>query len=198
MKDFKDKVAVITEAASGIGFDIAKRAVMEGMIVVIADIEEESLISAENELRKMGDHIVAVHNDVPKANDMANLAQKTIDIYGEVHLLFNIAGVTLLNRFTWEHIIYDWEWIMGVNLWGCYSWYSNICTNYVSSELRFYHSIHGFWVLSAFFLIALTIVGHVSGGKLCPIPSIINNSAPGMEFAISFPPVTGTSGSSPP
>ncbi|MFX1419381.1 MAG: SDR family NAD(P)-dependent oxidoreductase [Promethearchaeota archaeon] len=118
MEDFKDKVAVITGAASGIGLGIAKKAVMEGMKVVIADIEEEALASAENILRKMGDHIVAVHTDVSKAEDIEKLAQKTIDSYGEVHLLFNNAGVALLNRLTWEHSLSDWEWIMGVNLWG--------------------------------------------------------------------------------
>jgi len=118
MKDFKDKVAVITGAASGIGLGIAKRAVMEGMKVVIADIEEEALASAENMLRKMGDHILAVHTDVSKVDDIKKLAQKTIDIYGEVHLLFNNAGVAVLNKFTWEYSLFDWEWTMSVNLWG--------------------------------------------------------------------------------
>ena len=73
MKNFKDKVAVITGAASGIGLGMAKRAVMEGMKVVIADIEEEVLASAENILRKMGDDIVAVHTDVSKAEDIEKL-----------------------------------------------------------------------------------------------------------------------------
>jgi hypothetical protein len=53
-----------------------------------------------------------------------------------------------------------------------------------------------FRALFALFLIASTIIGHTSGGKLCPIPSMITNSAPGMELAVSSPPVTGTSGSS--
>lgn len=118
MKDFKDKVAVITGAASGIGLSIAKKAIQEGMKVVIADIEEEALILAENELKKVGDHVVAIHTDVSKADDMEKLAQKTINTYGEVNLLFNNAGVALLNKLTWEHSLSDWEWLMGVNLWG--------------------------------------------------------------------------------
>ena len=118
MIDFKDKVAVITGAASGIGLGIAKKAIKEGMKVVIADIEEEALISAENELRKIGDHVVAIHTDVSKAEDMEKLAQETIETYGEVHMLFNNAGVALLNKLTWEYSLSDWEWIMGVNLWG--------------------------------------------------------------------------------
>jgi NAD(P)-dependent dehydrogenase (short-subunit alcohol dehydrogenase family) len=118
MKDFKDKVAVITGAASGIGLGIAKRAVKEGMKVVIADIEEKALTSAENILRKMGGDIIAVHTDVSKTDDIEKLALKTIDRFGNIHLLFNNAGVALLNRLTWEHSLSDWEWIMGVNLWG--------------------------------------------------------------------------------
>ena len=118
MKDFNHKVAVITGAASGIGLGIAKRAVREGMKVVIADIEEEALAKAEHMLRQMGGHIVAVQTDVSKADDIEKLAQKTIDIYGEVHLLFNNAGVALLNRLTWEHSLSDWKWIMDVNMWG--------------------------------------------------------------------------------
>ena len=72
----------------------------------------------ENILKKRGDHIVAVHTDVSKADDMEKLAQKTIDNYGEVNLLCNNAGVALLNSLTWEHSLSDWEWIMGVNMWG--------------------------------------------------------------------------------
>ncbi len=59
-----------------------------------------------------------MHTDVSKVDDIEKLAQKTIDRYWEVHLLFNNAGVVLLNRFTWENTLSDWEWIMGVNLWG--------------------------------------------------------------------------------
>jgi NADP-dependent 3-hydroxy acid dehydrogenase YdfG len=117
MKDFKDKVAVITGAASGIGLGIAKRAVKEGMKVVIADIEEKALTFAEDLLRKSGDEIVSVLTDVSKAEDMENLAQKTLDTYGEVHLLFNNAGVGL-RGVLWDFSLSDWKWLIDVNLWG--------------------------------------------------------------------------------
>lgn len=119
MKDFKDKVAVITGAASGIGLGIAKRAVIEGMKVVLADIDEKYLRKrAARKMERMGADFITVVTDVSNADDMEKLAQKTIDNYGEVHLLFNNAGVALLNRLAWEHSLSDWEWIMGVNLWG--------------------------------------------------------------------------------
>ena len=88
MKEFKNKVAVITGAASGIGLGIAKRAVREGMKVVIADIEETALASAEKILRKLGDHVVTVRTDVSKAIDLEKLAERTIEVYGEIDLLF--------------------------------------------------------------------------------------------------------------
>jgi len=64
MKDFKDKVAVITGAASGIGLGIAKRALKEGMKIVLADIEAEALSHAEKELKSSGATILSVLTDV--------------------------------------------------------------------------------------------------------------------------------------
>ncbi|MFW9821626.1 MAG: SDR family NAD(P)-dependent oxidoreductase [Candidatus Thorarchaeota archaeon] len=116
MKEFKDKVAVITGAASGIGYGIAKRAIREGMKVVMADIEEEALASAEDKLKKLGENIIAVPTDVSKANNLERLAQKTLDSFGKVHLLFNNAGV-IIKGVLWEATLAEWEWILNVNLW---------------------------------------------------------------------------------
>jgi NADP-dependent 3-hydroxy acid dehydrogenase YdfG len=117
MKDFKDKVAVITGAASGIGLGIAKRAVKEGMKVVIADIEENALKSAEDILNKSGDNVIAVLTDVSKADNIENLAQKTINEFGKVHLLCNNAGIGI-GGILWEASLAEWEWVVNVNLWG--------------------------------------------------------------------------------
>jgi len=117
MKEFKDKVAVITGAASGIGLGIARRAVKEGMKVVLADIEEEALKQAEEELRSAGAEVISVVTDVTKRENVENLAQKTIDTFGEVNLLCNNAGVAAPGAL-WECIYSDWEWVLGVNLWG--------------------------------------------------------------------------------
>ncbi|MHA1804499.1 MAG: SDR family NAD(P)-dependent oxidoreductase, partial [Promethearchaeota archaeon] len=58
MKEFKDKVAVITGSASGIGQGIARRAAKEGMKIVLADIEEEALKQTEEELKQAGSHVL--------------------------------------------------------------------------------------------------------------------------------------------
>ncbi len=117
MKDFKDKVAVITGAASGIGRGIANRAVKEGMKVVLADVETEALSQAEKELKASGATTLSVLTDVSKAEDVEKLAQKTLDAFGEIHLLCNNAGVAPIG-VTWECSMSDWKWIMDVNLWG--------------------------------------------------------------------------------
>ncbi|MFX1393446.1 MAG: SDR family NAD(P)-dependent oxidoreductase [Promethearchaeota archaeon] len=117
MKNFKDKVAVITGAASGIGRGIANRAVIEGMKVVLADIEAEALSKAEKELKASGATVFSVITDVSKDEAIEALAQKTLDNFGEVHLLCNNAGVGIPG-IMWEYKLSDWKWIINVNLWG--------------------------------------------------------------------------------
>lgn len=117
MKEFRDKVAVITGAASGIGRGITDRCAQEGMKVVLADIEEPALTKVEQELKSAGIDVLAVRTDVSKEVDVKNLAEKTLDRFGAVHLLFNNAGVGA-GTTVWESSLFDWQWVMGVNLWG--------------------------------------------------------------------------------
>lgn len=117
MQEFKDKVAVITGAASGIGRGLAERCAQEGMKLVLADIEEDALAKTERELRSAGASTITVPTDVSKAKEVDELAQKTLKAFGAVHLLFNNAGVGG-GRTIWESTLEDWEWMLGVNLWG--------------------------------------------------------------------------------
>ncbi|MFX1427978.1 MAG: SDR family NAD(P)-dependent oxidoreductase [Promethearchaeota archaeon] len=117
MKEFKDKVAVITGAASGIGLGIARRAVKEGMKVVLADIEKDSLNQKEEELKSTGAEVISVVTDVSKLENVKILADITVETFGEVHLLCNNAGVAAPGVL-WECITSDWKWVIGVNLWG--------------------------------------------------------------------------------
>ena len=117
MQAFNDKVAVITGAASGIGRAIAERCVQEGMKVVLADVEVEALTQTEADMKTAGATVLAVLTDVAQAADVEALAHKTLDAFGAVHLLCNNAGVGA-GTSIWESPIADWEWVMGVNLWG--------------------------------------------------------------------------------
>lgn len=113
----KNKVAVITGAAGGIGSAIAERCAYEGMKVVLADIDEKSLVSTERVIKSMGADTLSVICDVSKESDMHSLAQKTLETFGEIHLLFNNAGVAT-STVLWENTAEDWRWALGVNLWG--------------------------------------------------------------------------------
>jgi NAD(P)-dependent dehydrogenase (short-subunit alcohol dehydrogenase family) len=117
MKDFQNKVAVVTGAASGIGRALAEKSAQEGMKVVLADVEEPALKLAEKELKASGADVLAVQTDVSKAADVQTLAQQAFDTYGGVHLLFNNAGVGG-GTTIWESSLADWQWVLGVNLWG--------------------------------------------------------------------------------
>ncbi len=117
MKEFKNKVAVITGGASGIGRGIAERCVREGMKVVLAGINEANLATAEAELKALGGEVIGVRTDVAKRADVEALAKKTLDRFGAVHLLVNNAGVGA-GSTPWEATWNDWEWVIGVNLWG--------------------------------------------------------------------------------
>jgi NAD(P)-dependent dehydrogenase (short-subunit alcohol dehydrogenase family) len=117
MKDFKGKVAVVTGAASGIGLGLAERCAKEGMKVVLADIEENALARAEKDIKAMGVSTLAVCTDVSKADNIECLARKTLDAFGEIHLLCNNAGVDVKATVR-ESTLADWRWVLGVNLWG--------------------------------------------------------------------------------
>ncbi len=117
MKEFKGKVAVITGAAGGIGRGLAERAVAEGMRVVVADVEEGALQKTTAYLKSKGGEVIAVKTDVSRSGDIQRLAEKTLETFGAVHLLCNNAGVGAGGLIR-EHTLADWEWVIGVNLWG--------------------------------------------------------------------------------
>jgi NADP-dependent 3-hydroxy acid dehydrogenase YdfG len=117
VKDFKDKVVVITGAASGIGRGIAEYCAKQEMKIVLADVEQKALSITESEIKAKGADILGVVTDVSKLDDIKSLAKKTIEAFGKVDLLFNNAGVATGSSI-WESSINDCKWVIGVNLWG--------------------------------------------------------------------------------
>jgi NAD(P)-dependent dehydrogenase (short-subunit alcohol dehydrogenase family) len=118
VKEFRNKVAVITGGASGLGFAMAQRAAREGMKIVLADVEQSALTRAAAELKTAGADVIGVVTDVSKAADVAALAKTTIETFGKVHLVCNNAGVGGMRRKAWEATVEDWQWVLGVNVWG--------------------------------------------------------------------------------
>lgn len=117
MKEFTNRVAVVTGGASGLGRAMAWRFAREGMKIVLADIEQANLDAALDEFQKAGHEAHAVHCDVSRAEDVEALAQQTLKKFGAVHIVCNNAGVAP-GGVVWEHSVKDWEWAMGPNVWG--------------------------------------------------------------------------------
>jgi NAD(P)-dependent dehydrogenase (short-subunit alcohol dehydrogenase family) len=117
MENLEGKVAVVTGAASGIGRATALAFANAGMKVVLSDVEEEPLAEAEAEFEAAGHEVAGVRADVSKWDDVENLATATLDHFGAVHVVHNNAGVVLGGPVE-ELSIADWEWVLGVNLWG--------------------------------------------------------------------------------
>jgi NAD(P)-dependent dehydrogenase (short-subunit alcohol dehydrogenase family) len=110
MKDFEQKTALITGAASGFGLEFARIAQSRGMNLVLADINADALAATDFP------DALKIQTDVADATAMQKLADAAYDKFGEVNLLFNNAGVAT-GGLVWEHSVADWQWILGVNLW---------------------------------------------------------------------------------
>lgn len=117
MKNFHNRVAVITGGASGFGREFAHIGARLGMRLVLADVQQDALDKAKTELEAQGAQVLAMRCDVRKAEQVQALADATMQKFGAVHLVFNNAGVGS-GGLVWENSVADWEWVLGVNLWG--------------------------------------------------------------------------------
>jgi NAD(P)-dependent dehydrogenase (short-subunit alcohol dehydrogenase family) len=117
MKDLRDRVAVVTGGASGVGKALAKALLGEGMKVVIADVEAPALKAAAEELGSLGE-LSSQLTDVRTFEALDALADHTYSTYGACHLLCNNAGVSVAQLNVWETTPNDWTWVHGVNVHG--------------------------------------------------------------------------------
>ena len=116
MFDLAGRTAVITGAASGIGRAMARRFSREGMTVVAADVDTAALdkLVADS---GFGSPVRAVPTDVSEPSSVDALADLVYREFGEVGILCNNAGVGPMGTI-WEVGVAEWEWVLGVNLWG--------------------------------------------------------------------------------
>ncbi len=117
MKDFKDRVAVVTGGASGIGLAATERFLAEGMKVVMADIEAEGLARETKRLSNAGADVLGVSCDVRDPDAVSDLAARTLSHYGAVHVVMNNAGVAPGGPML-DTTAADWRWIVDVNILG--------------------------------------------------------------------------------
>jgi len=115
MEQLRDRVAVVTGAASGIGLATAQALAAEGMRVVLADLDEAG---AGREATALGDDVaLGVAVDVRDPESVEALARAAVDRFGAVHVIMNNAGIVTGGR-TWEQPLQDWHRVLDVNLWG--------------------------------------------------------------------------------
>ena len=120
MKDFRGRTAVITGAASGLGLETCRRAAVEGMNIVMADLQADALERAAAEIRPLlccGANALPFHLDVSQAEQVEALGAATLDRFGAPNFVFNNAGVAV-GGLIWEHSAQDWAWTLGVNVMG--------------------------------------------------------------------------------
>lgn len=109
--------AVITGAGSGFGLELARLGAEKGLNLVLTDVQQDVLDAAVAELRAKGVKVAALRGDVSRAEDVQALADLCMERFGAPHIVINNAGVAH-GGLIWEHTQRDWEWVLGVNLFG--------------------------------------------------------------------------------
>ena len=118
IEDFKGKTAVLTGAASGFGLECARIGARHGMNLVLVDVQQDALEQAKAEAQSAGAAgVLARKVDVANAAQMESLAEAVQERFGAPHFVFNNAGVGS-GGLVWENSVADWEWVLGVNVWG--------------------------------------------------------------------------------
>lgn len=114
----KDKVAIITGAANGMGAAEAKMFAKEGAKVVATDLDEKNLVMLAEEIKTAGGEVLTVKQDVTSELEWQALISKTIDTYGKLDILVNNAGIAINKNFSNMEMT-EWNKVMDVNLNGC-------------------------------------------------------------------------------
>ncbi len=117
MDPFRDRVAVITGGAGGIGVAMARAFAARGARLVLADLDAAALEAAAADLRAAGADVLAVPTDVTQLDSVHALAAATTRHFGAVHIVCNNAGVAIFGPMR-AATHKDWEYTMGVNFWG--------------------------------------------------------------------------------
>ena len=117
MNELRGKVAAVTGAASGLGQAMALAFASEGMHVALADVDEAGLKNTCDLLASHRVKTCAMRVDVSRPDQVDEFAARTVKELQAIHLVCNNAGVAVSGA-VWENTEAEWQWILGVNLWG--------------------------------------------------------------------------------
>jgi NAD(P)-dependent dehydrogenase (short-subunit alcohol dehydrogenase family) len=117
VRELRDRVAVVTGAASGIGLAIVEAFVDHGMRVVMADVDEDRLNAEAGRLDGNDAYVLPVRADVRDPDSVVAVGQSAIERYGRLHVAVNNAGVVGGGN-SWEIPLEEWHRVIDVDLWG--------------------------------------------------------------------------------
>ena len=115
--NFTGKTAVLTGAGSGFGLECARIGAKLGMKLILVDVQQDALDRACAEMKAAGAEVLPFRLDVSSADQMQAMSEAVFERFGAPHFVFNNAGVGS-GGLIWENSVKDWEWVLGVNLWG--------------------------------------------------------------------------------
>lgn len=114
----KGKVAVITGGASGLGLETARYLAREGCALVLADLNDQTLASASEEVKKLGARVSAVKIDVRRYEDCERMAAQAVKDFGRIDVVLAGAGVSTSGAFFLDTTPKDWDAMLDINIRG--------------------------------------------------------------------------------
>ncbi len=118
MQEFRGRTAIVTGAASGIGFGIARALAEAGMNLVLADIQPDKLETARVAIEAMGVSAIGVIVDVSDPGSVAAAGRAAVEKFGKLHVAVNNAGVAMHGTKLLDVGLDEWRWVVGVNVLG--------------------------------------------------------------------------------
>lgn len=117
MEHLAGRAAVVTGAASGIGFAISDLLAERGVRVAMTDINADAIAEAASRVGRNGAEVVGLHLDVSDPDAVEEAAERVVGIFGGLHIAVNNAGI-LRRGLAWEITLEDWRSVLDVNLYG--------------------------------------------------------------------------------
>jgi len=119
MRDFNNKVAVITGGASGVGRSLAFALGRRGAKIAVGDVDKVAMALVQSDLAAEDIDCIVEFCDVTAVDSLNSLADKAQAAFGAIHLVFANAGIGAgESGAMWDYSDKDWQWCLNVNLWG--------------------------------------------------------------------------------